>query len=148
MRAKGRELWTRWQSSSVLISPLWIVLDGVWEGASWRRRVSQNTTPYSSEVSLLSGERNCTTKKGSAQLKIQILGVGIQRPKAVRVARRNLYSVMKSEQVLGKKLWNSLVTNYSSMVGNTSATAVLVHKSVKRRGAHFHVITEHTRTCT
>ena len=40
---------------------------------------------------------NCST-----QLKTQNQGVGIQRPKAVRDARKNLYGIMKREQNLGK----------------------------------------------
>lgn len=52
-------------------------------------------------------ERERVRKKGydcSDQLKVNGQGIGIQRPKAVREARKKLYAVMKREQAVGKNV--------------------------------------------
>lgn len=71
-------------------------------------------------------ERETIRKKGldcSTQLKTQNQGVGIQRPKAVRDARKNLYGIMKREQSLGKNarfIGDKLFINGREYVGEGS----------------------------
>ena len=72
-------------------------------------------------------EREIVRKKAidcSTQLKSQNVGVSIQRPKAVRDARKNLYTIMKREQSLGNStrfIGDKLFINGREYVGDGTA---------------------------